>query len=134
MFVYFFLNMFLNLRHLTLSLLYITKPHKNYHQHTQHVVLRNRPTLSIGTESLLVETTPVACSWGPSPSTRQVPGSSPGPGGRAARAFFLHPHFLPPSGDSFFRTFSHQTHESVRVIIHYWLGVLLLYTTGWVYY
>ena len=36
---------------------------------------------------------------------RQVPGSSPGSGGRAARAFFLHPPFLPPSGDSFFRTF-----------------------------
>ena len=47
----------------------------------------------------------MACSWGPSPSARQVPGSSPGPGGRAARAFFLHPPFLPPSGDSFFRTF-----------------------------
>ena len=48
---------------------------------------------------------PLACSGGPSPSTRQVPGSSPGSGGRAARAFFLHPPFLPPSGDSFFRTF-----------------------------
>ena len=47
----------------------------------------------------------LACSGGPSSSTRQVPGSSPGSGGRAARAFFLHPPFLPPSGDSFFRTF-----------------------------
>ena len=47
----------------------------------------------------------MACSWRPSPSTRQVPGSSPGSGGRAARAFFLPPPFLPPSGDSFFRTF-----------------------------
>ena len=37
---------------LTLTLLYITKPHKNYLQNTQHVVLRNRPTLSIGTERL----------------------------------------------------------------------------------
>ena len=27
---------------------------------------------------------------------------APGPAGRAARAFFLHPPFLPPSGDSFF--------------------------------
>ena len=44
---------------------------------------------------------PPACSWGPSPSTRQVPGSSPGPRGRAARTFSLHPPFLPPSGDSF---------------------------------
>ena len=54
---------------------------------------------------MLVQTAPLACSGGPSPSTRQVPGSSPGSGGRAARAFFLHPPFLPPSGDSFFRTF-----------------------------
>ena len=37
---------------LSLTLLYITKPHKNYLQNTQHVVLRNRPTLSIGTERL----------------------------------------------------------------------------------
>ena len=37
---------------LTLTLLHITKPHKNYLQNTQHVVLRNRPTLSIGTERL----------------------------------------------------------------------------------
>ena len=43
----------------------------------------------------------MACSWWPSPSTRQVPGSSPGPGGRAAHAFFLHPPFLPPSGEFF---------------------------------
>ena len=39
---------------------------------------------------------------------------APGPAG-ALRALFLHPPFLPPSGDSFFRTFPHQTHESVRV-------------------
>ena len=55
----------------------------------------------------------MACSLGPSPSTRQVPGSSPGPGGRAACAFFLHPPFLPPSGDSFFRTFP--TQPTVRL-------------------
>ena len=56
-------------------------------------------------KACLSKQSPLACSWGPSPSTRQVPGSSPGYGGRAARAFFLHPPFLPPSGDSFFRTF-----------------------------
>ena len=28
------------------------KPYKNYLQNTQHMVLRNRPTLSIGTERL----------------------------------------------------------------------------------
>ena len=70
-------------------------------KHAAHGVLRNRPTLSIGTERLAAA--PLACSWGPSPSTRQVPGSSPGPGGRAARAFFSTlPSFL--LGD-FFRTF-----------------------------
>ena len=47
----------------------------------------------------------MACSWGPLPSTRQVPGSSPGPGGSTAHAFFLHPPFLPPLGDSPFCTF-----------------------------
>ena len=66
----------------------------------------------------------MACSWGPSPSTRQVPGLSPGPGGCAARAFFLHPPFLPPSGDSFFCTFP--TQPKVR------LG--LNNTTGWVHH
>ena len=55
-------------------------------------------------KACLSKQAPTACSWGPSPSTRQVPGSSPGPGGRSARAFFLHPPFLPPSGE-FFRTF-----------------------------
>ena len=81
----------------------IIKSYKNYLQNTQHMVLRNRPTLIIGTERLACLNSPpaLACSGGPSPSTRQVPGSSPG---RAARAFSLHP-FLPPSGDSFFRTF-----------------------------
>ena len=69
------------------------------------MVLRNRPTLIIGTERLACLNSPPGVQRGPSPSTRQVPGSSPGSGGRAARAFFLHPPFLPPSGDSFFRTF-----------------------------
>ena len=97
---------------------------QNYLQNTQHVVLRNRPTLSMGTERLACLNNPVACSWGPSPSTRQVLGSSPGPGGRAACAFFLHPPFFPPSGDSFF---SHlPTQPTVR------LG--LNNTTGWVHH
>ena len=68
------------------------------------MVLRNRPTLSIGTERLACLAC-LACSPGPSPSTRQVPGSSPGSGARAACAFFLHPPFLPPAGESFFCTF-----------------------------
>ena len=37
---------------LTLTLLDLTKSYKNYLQNTQHVVLRNRPTLPIGTERL----------------------------------------------------------------------------------
>ena len=55
--------------------------------------------------------------------------SSTGPGGRAARAFFLHPPFLPPSGDSFFRTFPTQPtvrlglneicYREVELSIHY---------------
>ena len=64
------------------------KSYKNYLQNTQHMVLSNRPTLSLGTERLACLNSPLACSWGPSPSTRQVPGSSPGSGGRDARAFF----------------------------------------------
>ena len=63
------------------------------------------------------------CSPGPSPSTRQVPGSSPGPAG-VLRALFFSPPSLPPSGDRFFCTFPT---KPTKV-----LG--LLYTTGWVYY
>ena len=65
----------------------------------------------------------MTCSWGPLPSTRQVPGSSPRPGGRAVCTFFLHPPFLPPLGE-FFRTFPTKPTER--------LG--LINTTGWVYY
>ena len=37
---------------ITLTLLDLTKSYKNYLQNTQHVVLRNRPTLPIGMERL----------------------------------------------------------------------------------
>ena len=37
---------------ITLTPLDLTKSYKNYLQNTQHVVLRNRPTLPIGTERL----------------------------------------------------------------------------------
>ena len=95
---------------ITLTLLDLTKSYKNYLQNTQHVVLRNRPTLPIGTERLACLNSPrgVQLVTLASPSTRQVPGSSPGPGGRAACAFFLHPPFLPPSGEFF----SHLPHET----------------------
>ena len=73
------------------------KSYKNYLQNTQHMVLCNRPTLIIGTERLACLNSPLACSRGPSPSTRQVPGLSPVSGGRAARAFFSTlPSFLLP--------------------------------------
>ena len=71
----------------------------------QHMVLHNPPTLPIGTERLACLNSPPGVQLGSSPSTRQVPGLSPGWGGHAASAFFLCPPFLPPSGDSFFRTF-----------------------------
>ena len=100
------------------------KSYKNYLQNTQHVVFHNRPTLSIGTERLACLNNPHGMQLGPSSSTRQIPGSRPGRGGSAARAFFLHPPFLPPTGVSFFRTFPT---KPVKV-----LG--LLYPTGWVYY
>ena len=79
------------------------KSYKNHLQNTQHMVLHNQPTLSMGTERLacLNSPPPPACSWGPSLSRWQVPGSSPGPRRCAARAFFLHPPFLPPWGDFF---------------------------------
>ena len=64
----------------------------------------------------------MACSWGPSPSTRQVPGSSPGPGGRAARAFFSPPSLLREI--VFFRTFP--TQSAVRLGFNN--------TTGWPVY
>ena len=55
----------------------------------QHEVLHNRPTPYIGTERLVCLNSPCgSCSWGPWFSTRYVPGSSPGPRGHAARAFF----------------------------------------------
>ena len=66
------------------------------------MVLRNRPTLSIGTGRLACLNSPPWCAAG---DPRLARGRSrvraPGPAG----AFFLHPPFLPPSGDSFFHTF-----------------------------
>ena len=81
---------------LTLTLLYITKPHKIYLQNTQHVVLRNRPTLSIGTERLACLNNP---PWRAAGDPRLARGRSraraPGPAG-ALRALFFStlPSFL----------------------------------------
>ena len=82
----------------------------------QHMALCNRPTLSIGTVRLACLNSPPGVQLGPSPSMQQVPGSSPGLRGCTGHAFFLHPPFLPPSGDSFFSHLPHQPRKSVRVI------------------
>ena len=41
-----------NVETITLTLENLTKSHKSYLQNTLHLVLRNRPTLSIGMERL----------------------------------------------------------------------------------
>ena len=92
---------------LTLTLLDLTKSYKNYLQNTQHVVLHNRPTLPIGTERLACLNSPHGDGAAGDP--RLARGRSrvraPGPAGALRALFFLHPPFLPPSGDSFFCTF-----------------------------
>ena len=87
------------------------KSYKNYLQNMQHMVLRNRPTISIGTERLacLIKQPP----WHAAPDPRLARGRSrvraPGPAGALCALFFStlpgHPPFLPPWGDSFIRTF-----------------------------
>ena len=73
------------------------KSYKNYLQNTQHMVLRNRPTLSIDTERLACLNNP---PWRAAPDLRLARGRSrvgaPGPAG-APLVFFLNPPFLPPS-------------------------------------
>ena len=50
---YMWLYLELSLQAVTIMLIGLaTKSYKNYLQNTQHVVLRNRPTLPIGTERL----------------------------------------------------------------------------------
>ena len=85
------------------------------------MVLLNRPTLTIGTERFACLNSTLACSWGPSPSTRQVRGSNPGPSRRVLFSSTL-PSFLLRE-IVFFRTFPT---NPAKV-----LG--LLYTTGLVY-
>ena len=49
---------------LTLTLSNLTKSHKNYLQNMQHEVLRNHPTLSIGTERLACLNNPCGVQLG----------------------------------------------------------------------
>ena len=76
-------------------------------KHSAHGVAQSTyPNYRHG-KACLSKQPPLACSWGPSPTTRQVPGSSPGSGGRAARAFFSTlPSFLLPE-----IVFSHLPHQ-----------------------
>ena len=82
------------------------KSDKNHLQNMQHMV-RNRPTLSIGTERLAYLNSP---PWRAAPDPRLARGRyrvrAPGPAGALSALFFSTlPSFLPPSGDTFFRTF-----------------------------
>ena len=71
-------------------------------KHTAHGVAQSPYPIYRHGKACLSKQPPLVCSPGHSPSTRQVPDSSPGPRRvRCARFFFL----LPPSGDSFIRTF-----------------------------
>ena len=71
-------------------------------KHAAHGVAQSTYPIYRHGKACLSKQPPWRAAGDPSPSTRQVPGSSPGSGGRAACAFFLHPPFLPPSGDSLF--------------------------------
>ena len=82
------------------------KSYKNYLQNTQHMVLRNRPTLIIGTERLACLNSP---TWHAAGDPRLAHGRSrvraPGPAGALRVLFFSTlPSFLLPE-ISFFRTF-----------------------------
>ena len=83
-------------------------------QNTQHMMLRNQPTLSIGTERPACLNSPPGVQLGTLNWHAAGPRFEPGSGGCAVHAFFLHPPFLPPSGD-FFSHLPHQPRKSVRV-------------------
>ena len=81
---------------LTLTLQNLTKSYKNYLQNTQHMVWRNRPTLSIGTERLACLNSPP----GVQPRTLALHAAGPRfePRVRRARsARFFSPPSLPSS-------------------------------------
>ena len=81
---------------LTLTLLDLTKSYKNYLQNTQHVVLRNRPTLPIGTERLAFLNSPRGVQLGTLAYHAAGPGFEPW-ARRARCARFFSPPSLPSS-------------------------------------
>ena len=103
-------------RKLALTLLHITKPHKNYLQNMQHVVLRNRPYPIYRHGKACLSKQPLWCAAG---DPRLARGRSwvraPGPAGALHALFFFStlPSFL--LREIVFLHLPHQTHESVRV-------------------
>ena len=81
--------------------------YRDYLQNMLHVVLHNRPTLSIATELKVYLIQSKQLPWGAAEESclagSRSPGFRPGPRGRAALAFFLGPPFLFSWGDIFFR-------------------------------
>ena len=57
-------------------------------KHAAHGVARSTYPIYGHGKACLSKQPPLVCSWGPLPGTQQVPGSSSGPRGRTARAFF----------------------------------------------
>ena len=85
------------------------KSYKNYLQNTQHMVFRNWPTLSIGTERLACLNSPPGVQLGTLAWHAADLGFEPQPRGCVVCAFS--PPSLPPSGESFFFFFSHLPHQ-----------------------
>ena len=80
---------------LTLTPLDLTKSYRNYLQNTQHVVLRNRPTLPIGAERLACLNSPHGVQLGTLAYHAAGPGFEPlARRARCARFFSTLPSFL----------------------------------------
>ena len=84
-------------------------------KHAAHGVAQSTyPIYRHGKACLSKQPPGVQMGTGPSPSTRQVPGSSPGPGRCTAHTFFS----SLPSSFRFFCTFPTNPAKSVRVIAY----------------
>ena len=92
----------------------LTKSYRDYLQNTQHVVLRNRPTLSISMERLACSNNSRGVWLGTLAWHVLSPGFDPQSLRARCGRFFLHPPFLPPSGELFLHL-PHYPHENVTV-------------------